>query len=518
MKKTINKRIFKWIKYAFIFSVFLLIFGVLFVYIEGRSIYGGLTKLVPYEQFDSKKEILAIKNANILSKDGNGFIHNQTILIEKGIITAIDTVIDIPNKATIIDGSKKFLIPGLIDAHVHLFQSENDLLLYIANGVTEIREMIGEKDHLKWRDEIDNGRIGPKMFVASPRLGTFGTINGWFMEYSQGYLNVKNKASAKKTIEDLYKEGYDGVKIYSQITKENYQTITETAKALEMPVFGHVSWDVTLEDVYKNGQNGIAHFEELVNALRRAFKKQNNLSTTFGQEDEFLEYLEAAAEELADNLLMNDITVTSTLWLTQSFQLQKFDLDNLLKQIQLEYQNPGISEWSTYISGGIGWLPEVNRYKISKKLNENEIKKEKKYWYTYGLACELLGRSLYKKGVRIMAGTDANLPTAVPGFSLHDELETLGNIGMTNAEILKSATSVPANWLKSNTGRIEIGYEANLVLLDKNPLLDIKYTRSINTVIVDSNVFDRDLLDKILLAVKEANDKSRTINIDQYLN
>jgi len=104
----------------------------LFVYIEGRSIYGGLTKLVPYEQFDSKKEILAIMNANILSKDGNGFIHNQTILIEKGIITAIDTVIDIPNKATIIDDSKKFLIPGLIDAHVHLFQSQNDLLLYIA--------------------------------------------------------------------------------------------------------------------------------------------------------------------------------------------------------------------------------------------------------------------------------------------------------------------------------------------------------------------------------------------------
>jgi len=83
--------------------------------------------------------------------------------------------------------------------------------------VTEIREMIGEKDHIKCRDEIDNGRIGPKIFVASPRLGTFGTINGWFMEYSQGYLSVKNKASAKKTIEDLYKEGYDGVKIYSHL-------------------------------------------------------------------------------------------------------------------------------------------------------------------------------------------------------------------------------------------------------------------------------------------------------------
>ncbi|MEX0274096.1 MAG: amidohydrolase family protein [Flavobacteriaceae bacterium] len=226
--------------------------------------------------------------------------------------------------------------------------------------------------------------------------------------------------------------------------------------------------------------------------------------------------MDAHSEALAKNLIANDIAVTSTLWLTESFVRQRYELDKVLCEVELEYENPGISEWVHYIPQGLGWLPEVNRYKIMGELSPAERIGDKKYWETYGKACALLAENLSRHGVKIMAGTDTNLPPTVPGFSLHDELISLNNAGMSQAEVLRAATIVPAKWLKSNSGKIAVGYEANLVLLEKNPLVDINNTKSINTVIARGQVFDRHLLDTMLKAVKDANDNSRKVEIKKY--
>lgn len=512
-----RKKVLKWIKYWFLFTLLLLIAGRIWMNREGKKMYGGLTEKVDSSQFKPLSGVIAIQNANVLSADGEKMLPNRTVLFENGYITAIDSTLFIPSNAIVIDGSQKYVIPGLIDAHVHLFRSPNDLLLYLANGVTEIREMIGEEDHLKWRDEIANGRVGPKMHITSPRLGSFGTIEGWWMETSQLFLNVPDAESGKKTVKQLYEEGYDGIKIYSQLNKEAYEAVTATAQELDMPIYGHIPWDVTFQDVYDNGQIGIAHLEEIMNALRREFKVKNGLTTTFGKEDEFLVYLNQRVESLSDEIIANNITVTSTLWLTQSFYRQKFELNKVLEDVKLEYENPGISEWVSYAPGGLGWLPEVNRYKLTEGLNDDELKKEKKYWKTYGEACEILARRLTENGVKLIAGTDSNLTPTVPGFSLHDELQSLAKAGIGNEEVLRSATSTPATFLNSKSGRIAEGYVANLVILDKNPLEDIKNTTSIHAVINKGEVFDRALLDTILKAVKEANNNSRTIPIDEFL-
>ena len=215
-------------------------------------------------------------------------------------------------------------------------------------------------------------------------------------------------------------------------------------------------------------------------------------------------------------MIKNDITVTSTLWLTESFVKQKFNLDQILNNVELSYQNPGISEWSSYIPSGLGWLPEVNRYKLREDLTTEQLHDQKKFWMNYGKACALIANNLNKRGVKIMAGTDANLPPTVPGFSLHDELSSLNRAGLSNMEALRAATITPAQWLKSNTGKIVAGHDANLVLLDKNPLINIENTKAINTVILEGKVFDRALLDEMLSAVKEANDRSRTVDIVEY--
>lgn len=179
--------------------------------------YGGATKVVDPGTFEVTEESLAIQNISVLAPDGQRFLPNRTVLIEDGLITQVDSNLAINDTYTIIDGSGKYLIPGLTDAHVHLWRSQNDLLLYVANGVTQIRELVGEKFHLKWREEIEAGRLGPDMFITSPRLGTFGLVPGWFMSWSQRFDNIRSPAAAEKAVSRYQEMGYDGIKIYSQL-------------------------------------------------------------------------------------------------------------------------------------------------------------------------------------------------------------------------------------------------------------------------------------------------------------
>ncbi len=509
-------KIKKWLLYILIVIALLAVLGVVLFNRTGLKIYGGLTEKVDHTQFKPQQGTFIISNVNVLSAEGDKFIPGQSVLIHDGQIQKIAAVVNYNKAHVVINGTAKYLIPGLIDSHVHLFKSPNDLLLYIANGVTGIRELIGEADHLQWKNEIENGRLGPKMFVATPRLGSFEAIEGWFMEKSQGFLNVENAEDATTTLKALYEEGYDGVKIYSQLNNESYKAITKLAKTYDMPTFGHIPWDVSLAEVWESGQSGIAHFEELMNALSREFSAGRNIGSFGGQEEAFLAFVEERSEGLATNLIESDIAVTSTLWLTESFAKQPFNIEKVLRGVELEYENPGISEWVSFIPQGLGWLPSVNRYRLPENLNAEQIKGSKKYWDTYVKACQLLAYHLSMRGVKIMAGTDANLPPTVPGFSLHDELQSLYNAGISTAQVLKSATTTPAEWLQNNSGKILPGYRANLVLLNENPLDDISNTKSINTVINRGKVFDRNLLDKMLSSVKEANDRSRKVDISEY--
>lgn len=503
----------KWMKYT---GIFLLVLTLVTLFLANRGfnrMYGAHTKLVDVEQFKPQTGPIAIKDVNILTTNGESFLAGQTILLEEGTIKAMGENVSIPTATTIIDGTGKYLIPGLIDSHVHLFKSPNDLLLYIANGVTGIREMIGHEERLFLKKQIENGRIGPKMWVASPPLGTGDDIGKWFITLTREGLNINNAKAAEQTVKNLHAKGYDGVKIYSHLNKESYLSATKTAKELGMPVVGHIPWEVELEDIWQNGQSEIAHLEELMNTLRRDVYISDEKSA-----NDFLEFVEAESEGLAAKLIKHDIGVTSTLWLTESFVRQKFDLEKVLKEIPLAYENPGMSEGIKFGDSGFGWLPETNLYRLPKGLPADEKADRKLFWETYAKASQLLAKNLSERGVKIMAGTDANIPPTVPGFSLHDELNSLNRAGMTPSQVLEAATSVPAQWQQSNAGEITTGFLANLVLLDKNPLSDIKNTRSINMVFSNGQTFDRALLDKMLAEVKAANDASRTVDIGEYEN
>jgi len=508
------RKVKKIIKYFFIL---LLIGSAIFAYLANQNmikIYGGKTKIVDHTQFDITNKAVSIINVNVMSPDGTTFIPKQTVTIENGLITSIDSVPKQSKDISIINGEGKFLIPGLIDSHVHLFKSPNDLLLYVANGVTEIRELIGEEDHLLWRDEIRNGRIGPDMYIASPRLGSFEPIEGWWMNWTQGFNNIRDAKEAELMVKEYAKKGYDAVKIYSYLNKASYDAINKVAIEEDMDVVGHVPFDLELSDVLNSNQSDIAHLEELMNTFRREF---GDLGDQQGANN-FLTYVEKRTKEIIPDLIKNNMSVTTTLWLTESFVRQKFELENLLKEVELAYENPGISEWDEMVPGGLGWLPEVNRYKLAENLTEEDKTWLKTFWTTYGRACRIILKNLTEGGVTILAGTDTNLPPTVPGFSLHDELITMNEAGMSTYQVLQSATALPAQRLGSNTGKIMPGRKANLVLLEDNPLDTIDNTRKINTVILNGRVLDRALLNQMLEAVKFANDTSREMDINKFMN
>ncbi|MEL6675853.1 MAG: amidohydrolase family protein [Bacteroidota bacterium] len=504
-----------WKKILRYFLLLILVLGIITVFLANRNlkqIYGGLTEEVDPGQFVPYEGPICIEHVHVLSPDGQRFLPNRTVCLEGGKIVAIDSVLEYETGTAVEDGTGKYLIPALTDAHVHLWQSPNDLLLYLANGITHIRELVGAPHHLTLREEIKAGRLGPQMYVASPRLGTFGTMEGWFMNWSQEFNNVKDAADAAQHVLYLKEQGYDGIKAYSHLSRECYEAISRTADSLGMDMVGHIPWSIEIDDLWTSHQSDIAHLEEIMNALRREFDKQDESDDP----SQLLAYIDQRSQEMIPHMLQKDISLTTTLWLVESFYRQKFELDAVLKEVELAYVNPGIAEWDEMIPMGLGWLPSVNRYKLPEGLSEEDLAGRRTFWQTYAEACRVILKNMAAGGVVILAGTDASLPVTVPGFSLHQELVSMQAVGMSPAEVLQTATLNPAIRLRRNAGKISPGFQADLLLLNQNPLEDIRHTQSIEAVFLGGKMLDRKLLDDMLAAVKAANDRSRTIDISEF--
>ena len=378
--------------------------------------------------------------------------------------------------------------------------------------------MDGRDTHLRWREEVAAGlRAGPDMYLASPRTGSFDRLEGWFIHWTQGMRVINDREDAQELVDEMAAKGYDGIKIYSQLSKEAYAAINELAPAAGLDVLGHIPFTLELETLLQSNQREVAHLEELMRPTLTAVGGPAGIKDQAGA-DAFLSLVEERLEEAAPRLAERGIAVTTTLWLMESFVRQLFDLEQLLGEVELAYENPGFSEWQEQIPG-LGWLPKVNRYKNRFGLNKTPQEQAELtyFWTAYADGCRTILSTLHANGVSILAGTDANVPVAVPGFSLHDELRSMHRVGMTPRAVLQSATRLPGEWLGRRTGSLREGYKANVVVLAENPLLDINHTRGIQAVIANGRYFDRATLDEMLRAVKAANDASRTIDIKPYV-
>ncbi|GAB4190106.1 MAG: amidohydrolase family protein [Wenzhouxiangellaceae bacterium] len=470
------------------------------------AMYGADTPLAAAD-FNPSPDRFVVVNAAVLSPAADAFIANQAVRIENGVITAVGAIDEIPAGFEVIDGSGQYLVPGYTDSHVHLWNSPNDLLLYLANGVTQVREMHGVPRHLAWKREIEAGRAGPDLFVVAAQIATYGFWEGLWIEWSSKRNVVRSPQATQRTIHELQQQGFDAIKASSFLSAENHVAASHSTREQKIPFVGHLPIAVDLDELWSSNQKELAHIEELVKGLNRQFGRYNADTA-----QDFLDHVRSRRDAVARRAAEAGITVVTTLAISESFGPQIIDLHSALHEAEFGYVNPGIAEGQA-----MGWLPGVHRYGGGDPSRSDEWRdRQTRYWNAYAEAHRLMLDALIRHQVPLLTGTDANVPVMVPGFSMHQEMQSLVDAGMSPAQVLAAATVAAGEWMNWKTGQIRAGFKANLVLLRENPLADIGATASIDRVIANGRIYSRADLDAMLKTVDAANDANRSVAIDRF--
>ena len=444
---------------------------------------------------------IAITHVSVIDVASGTTHQDNTVLVTGNRISYAGpaALAKIPSGATVIDGRGKFLIPGLWDMHVHGFVwvfSEFAGPLMIANGVTGARDMGWYIDTtLRWRSDIAAGReIGPRL-VAGARVD--GPVNK-----ARFVAHVVTEEDGVRAVDTLSqkKDGSrraDFIKTYSWVSRAAYFGIAREAKKLGVPFAGHVPYSVSVTEASNAGERSIEHEDDL---MRACTSRDSLMRARFGDTA-----TRSAAGELAQiraqarlirtsydpvrcksviaTLARNHTWVTPTLVVYQPYA-HAFDSAS---------SHP---EWSKYVPGLVqaGW---TQRAALITPADSMVVRS----YFSFDRT-----RDLKDAGVKLLAGTDTPQAFVYPGFSLHEELELLVRSGLTPLEALRTATYNPAEFLGAldSLGTVTHGKVADLVLLDADPLIDIRNTRRISAVIANGRVFDRAARAQLLKRVETA--------------
>ena len=391
----------------------------------------------------------------------------------------------LPRDARVIDGTGKFLIPGLWDMHLHAFMylfSDFAGPLMIANGVTGAREMGYHVDTtLRWKRDIAAGsEIGPRLIAGVRVEGPVGRTK--FVSH------IKDASDAVRAVDTLARRKggssrADFLSVDPLLPRAAYFALADEAKKLSVPFAGKVPYSVSMVEASDSGQRSLEQEDDLMRACSRqdsVFRVHLSDTTKLRAGDEPVQlrgdatailatYDHAQCRKVMQTLARNHTWVTPTLVVYQPYA-QNFDSAST---------HP---ERSKYVPGIIqgGWLTKANP-----KLRHAPALVQSSFSFART-------RELAQAGVKLLAGTDAPRAFIYPGFSVHDELALLVKSGLTPLEALRTATYNPAEFLGAldSLGTVAQGKLADLVLLDANPLVDIRNTARISAVVANGRVFD----------------------------
>ncbi|MEK6481734.1 hypothetical protein WJR50_29590 [Catalinimonas sp. 4WD22] len=407
----IIKNILKW---TLGFVLLIMVLGIslwLFISAEIRHLSGENTPQVDAAQFESRYGNLAITNVNVLSPDAASMLPKRTLLIRGSRIEAVGENLLIPQGYEIIDAGGRFMIPGLIDTHIHPYRSKNDLLLYLANGITHVAIMNSWRGlYLRWREEAQAGPLSPSIYVAAGPMNTARDFRSKVYGLLGPIQLFNTPDETRKAVQAFKQKGYDALKAYT-LDKENYFAVANEAQKQDITMLGHLSPAVTLEALYLSGQLQVAHVEEITKAVEREFGGRTSIY--YDHTDTYLAYLREHADLIAQKLKAKNITVSSTIMVYPAAKAQDVDLPEYLKSIELAYVNPGILEGSIFSPG---WLPGSNRYEDPDNTDPEGLRKANIYWNTYTEVVHITTLALVRHGVRLTVGTDAGNAGIVPVF------------------------------------------------------------------------------------------------------
>jgi imidazolonepropionase-like amidohydrolase len=380
--------------------------------------------------------VVALVDVNVVPMDDERVIANQTVIVRGGRIAEIGPAdaTNVPADATEIDGSGKYLMPGMAEMHGHIPSPdqpaqlvEDVLFLYVANGVTTVRGMQGAEGQLQLRERVLSGELmGPHLYLAGPGF------NG---------RSAATPEQAAERVRQQKDSGWHLLKVQGGLTVPAYDAMAATAKEVGIRFGGHVPADVGLLHAIDRGQETFEHL------------------------DGYVEYV--APDGTIDEAKLGEVvrlTREAGAWVVPTMALWEvlrgaLDVETVRAYAETRYMPPEmVEQWTSRVES-IHAAPDFDP-EAARQLVANRMR---------------ILRELHEGGVGILAGTDAPQVFSVPGFSMHREMQRMVDAGMTPYEVVRSATRNVGEYFSNEDdfGTIAVGRRADLLLVDGNPLEDV---------------------------------------------
>ena len=425
------------------------------------------------------KDTVAFVDVNVVPMDSERLLAHQTVVVRGAHIVALGPVdaTPVPSGATRVEGRGRYLMPGLADMHLHLVpgtgQPEDPagqvLALLLANGVTSARALGGPKDTSRLvRDRVARGEVlGPTLRVAAPSL------HG---------KSVQGPEQARQRVREYKAAGYDLLKTHGSLGRETYDAMMAEARAQGLAVSGHVTPDVGLFHALESGQQ-IEHLDGYLNEL---LPENDSARQEVGQVEvgEPLERMEPARiPALAEATRKAGVWSSPTLALFETVTSPE-GVESLRTRPELRYaKQASVEAWTQMLAND----PQMTGAPAERKRQFAGLRRQ-------------VARGLYTAGAKLLVGSDSPQLFMVAGFAVHREMEALVSAGIPPYGVLEAATRNAAEYLgeAGTWGTVAEGRRADLLLLEANPLQDVKHTRDIAGVMVRGQWLPRSELDAML--------------------
>jgi imidazolonepropionase-like amidohydrolase len=425
----------------------------------------------------------AIADVTVVDVETGTAVPGQTVIVAGEQIESIGATRDvrIAEGTASIDGQGRYLMPGLVDAHVHFFDPEVFGRLMIANGVLLVRDTgLPTEAVVPLRDELNRGEVrGPEM------VATGALLDGTPPLIPEISLGLRTPEEGREGVRQQAAAGVDMIKVYSRLDRATFLAIVDEAQKLGLKAVGHVPESIYIEEAAAAGLSSSEHLFGFEKVIARLLGERLNWTYRgMGADVGYLLRLnEVQGEELQavyQRLRASGLTVCPTVVVFKTGT--RFDVIMAGDFAMSEYISPTV--WDIWTSQ---W--------------SQQSQLEDALWRSWAQ----MVRQLHQAGIPLMVGTDLIVPGIIPGFAVHEEMAIWQDAGIPPAEVLRSATLVPAQFmgLERRLGSISVGKAASMVLLRANPLQDVRNAQQIEGVFLRGDYMSRKDLDRLLGEAQE---------------